>query len=642
MEVNKLVKLATTHIFVNIPKTLQNSLSDEIVLEVEEQVVSNYLSLLSNSEKYIHGLEVCDVKAKRGCIIIEISIGISASLIPKKLISTTGYEAFRKFLYDLGMSLNNVKFTVNDTQVFMPSCVMKMALAEKWVIEKIIKKGLQPMKRLTELSNEEAKQHFLKCSSYFKDDLPNYISFQPIITAVSEVMNGGYFNQFKSENPSDLSEVNYNLISNKDGKLAWRPYELMHPVIYVSLVNVICEEENWKFITDRFAEFEEGVVDCCSAPVMSVDHQSDTAAQITNWWQKVEQRSLVYSLEFSHVIHTDVTDCYGSIYTHSISWALHGVEEAKEKRREKSLLGNKIDTHIQSSRYGQTNGISQGSILMDFIAEIVLGFVDYEINLELQEQDDFRILRYRDDYRIFANSDDHAESILKVISDKLRAVGMRLGVSKTHSCRNVVEGSIKPEKLAGITLQDLGSANAKTIQKQLLRLHSFGQRFPNTGALRRIISEFHTNISNQTEAPEDLEVQVAIATDIAFVSPGTFPAIAGILSHLISQAPTDEKGELWEKVRKKMARIPYNGYLEIWLQRVTQPETVNINFVSEEAICKIVNGEKASLWENAWIASRDLLGALDVSQIIIAPADEANEVIKPEEIELFTQNSWSY
>ena len=498
------------------------------------------------------------------------------------------------------------------------------------------------MKQLIELTNEEAKSHFLKCASYFNGDLPKYISFEPIIDAVAAVMNGGYFNQFKSSNPSDLSGVNYNLVANKDGKLAWRPYQLMHPAIYVSLVNVICDEENWGFITNRFSEFEGGGVECCSAPVMSVDHQSDVATQIMTWWQKVEQRSLAYSLDFSHVLHTDVTDCYGSIYTHSISWALHGVEEAKEKKGKNSLLGNKIDSHIQSSRYGQTNGISQGSVLMDFVAEIVLGFVDLEITKELQGQDDFRILRYRDDYRIFANSDDRAESILKVISDKLRTVGMRLGVSKTYSCRNVVEGSIKQDKLAGIELQDLGSANAKTIQKQLLRLHSFGQRFPNSGALRRVVSEFHSNISKQTETPDDLEVQVAIATDIAFVSPATFPAVAGILSHLISLAPVDKKGRLWEKVRAKMARVPYNGYLEIWLQRVTQPSTVDINFVSDEAICKIVNGENVPLWENGWIASGDLLGALDVSKILVASADDAEEVMEPEEIELFTQNAWSY
>ena len=272
----------------------------------------------------------------------------------------------------------------------------------------------------------------------------------------------------------------------------------------------------------------------------------------------------------------------------------------------------------------------------------MLGFVDEQINITLGEPNDFRILRYRDDYRIFANSDDRAEEILKTISDKLWSVGMKLGVSKTYLSKNVIEGSIKQDKLAGIDLQDLGDANAKTIQKQLLRLHAFGQRFPNSGALRRLVSEFHTKLSTQTEKPDDLEVQVAIATDIAVVSPVTIPAIAAILSHLISLTSTEEKTWLWTKVRKKLARVPYNGYLEIWLQRVTQPSSVGIKFSSNEPICQIVNGESPDLWENAWIASNDLKAALDVSKIVVSSAADAQEVVTPEEVELFKQNAWAY
>lgn len=498
------------------------------------------------------------------------------------------------------------------------------------------------MKRLIDLSNEEAKAHFLKGSSYFNGDMPRYISFEPMLADVAGVLNGGTFNQFKATNPAELPDVNYNFIANKDGKFAWRPYELMHPAIYVSLVNVICEKDNWALIKSRIAEFEEGVIDCCSAPVMSVDHQTDVATQIKSWWQAVEQRSLKYSLEFSHLLHTDVTDCYGSLYTHSIAWAIHGLEDAKQNKTKKSLLGNKIDFHIQSSRYGQTNGIAQGSVLMDFIAELVLGYVDQLINSELGDCSDIRILRYRDDYRIFANSDERAETVLKLVSDKLRAVGMKLGVSKTFACRNVVEGSIKPDKLAGIELQDLGTSNAKTIQKQLMRLHSFGQRYPNSGALRRLMGDFHGSVSGQSDAPDDLEVQVAIATDIAYVSPATFPAVAGILSHLIALAPDEKKQRLWKMVRDKMKRVPYNGYLEIWLQRVTQPQAVGIEFVSEEPICQIVNGGDPQLWDCGWIASDALKNAIDVKKLVVADVLKEAEVVQPEEIELFKQNAWAY
>jgi RNA-directed DNA polymerase len=498
------------------------------------------------------------------------------------------------------------------------------------------------MKKLVELSNEEARSYFLKGSSYFNGDIPNYINFEPILTDVAAVLNEDNYDAYKSANPNDFPSVNYNFLSNKDGKFAWRPLELIHPAIYISLVNKICDPDNWMHIKKRFSEFEDSAVDCCSAPVMSLDNQTDKATQIRSWWQRIEQRSLIYSLEFSHILHADVTDCYGSLYTHSISWALHGLEDAKKNKGKNYLLGDRIDSFIRAGRYGQTNGISQGSVLMDLVAEIVLGYVDEQISSELVNPTDVRILRYRDDYRIFANSDDQAEKILKIISDKLRLVGMRLGVSKTLLSRNVVEGAIKPDKLAGIDLQDLGDTNAKTIQKQLLRLHSFGQHFPNSGALRRLVSEFHTMIFDQKKFPDDLEVQVAITTDIGLVSPATFPAIAGILSYLISLAPTEEKPKLWEKVLRKMHRVPYNGYLEIWLQRVTQPRTVGIPFESDEPICQIVNGETPSLWENVWISSNYLKDALRVSKIVVGSVSDSEEVLKPEEIQLFKQNAWVY
>jgi len=207
--------------------------------------------------------------------------------------------------------------------------------------------------RLIDLSNEEAKQHFLKGSSYFNGDMPNYISFDPILSEVDTFLNGRSYRVFKGAEPCDFQGVNYSFISNKDGRFAWRPLELIHPAIYVSLINVICESQNWKHITQRFLDFEGGVVDCCSAPVMSVDNQSDVATQIKSWGQRVEQQSLIYSLEFSHILHTDVTDCYGSLYTHSISWALHGIEESKLKnnRNNNTLLGNKIDSYIEPVSY---------------------------------------------------------------------------------------------------------------------------------------------------------------------------------------------------------------------------------------------------------------------------------------------------
>lgn len=499
------------------------------------------------------------------------------------------------------------------------------------------------MERILDLSNDDAKAHFLKASSYFNGDFPSYISFQPILTEVAAILDGKKLADFKSINPANLDGVNYRLTANKDGRFSWRPLELIHPAIYVQLVNIICEASNWSQIKHRMNEFEQGSsIVSCGSPVISSGRQSTQAAQVSNWWQAVEQKSIELSLVFTHLIHTDVTDCYGSLYTHSIPWALHGLEVGKSERRNKQLLGNQVDFWIQSSRYGQTNGVSQGSVLMDFIAELVLGWIDLEITKELGEAGDFQILRYRDDYRIFANSDTRAEAILKVISDRLRTVGMKLSTGKTIVSPNVVEGAIKPDKLAGIELQSLDITNAKTLQKQLLRLHAFGRRFPNSGALRRLLGGMHTKILQQTSPPDDLEVQIAIVTDIGATSPQAFPAIAGILSHLISLAPPDQKVLLWEKVRNKMRRVPYNGYLEIWLQRVMKPATVGASFDSNEKICQLVEGHEVQIWDSDWISNAALKAALNPAKMRTNDPASLNEVIAPNEIELFINNAYAY
>lgn len=91
-----------------------------------------------------------------------------------------------------------------------------------------------------------------------------------------------------------------------------------------------------------------------------------------------------------------------------------------------------------------------------------------------------------------------------------------------------------------------------------------------------------------------------------------------------------------------MERVPYNGYLEIWLQRVTQPKAVGIPYSSNEVICKIVNSENTELWVNDWISSEKLKSALNVSKIIVGSVSEASEVVLPAEIEIFKKKAMSY
>lgn len=498
--------------------------------------------------------------------------------------------------------------------------------------------------RIIDLDAEAAQNYLKRPECYFRSDFPSYISFRSILDDTAQALDGKSYKSFqcdKGYRAIDMPGVNYELLSTKDGRFSWRPFELIHPAIYITLVQLICEKENWKIFSDLFEELHAGVVECTGFPLVSDNKDTHDAAQVRNWWLKYEQRSLELSIEYTHLIKTDITNCYGSIYTHSIAWALHGLKEGKEDKQKCKLLGSKIDKHIRNSRYGQTNGITQGSVLMDLIAELVLAYVDSLITKELGQKSisekDFHILRYRDDYSIFTHSDQKASQILRVISDCLRKVGMQLGAAKTTVSHNIIAGAIKPEKLAAIGLEDMDITQAKTVQKQLLRLHAFARLHPNTGAIKRLADSMFQKISEIDQPPEDLRVQVAIVCDIAVLSPGAFPALSGILAKLISLAPEKDRAEMWEKVVIKMNRVPYNGYLDIWMQRVTKPIGMGITFTSKEKICRIVDGENETLWNNEWINSPKLRDALDVSKIVVKNPADLDPVPSKGEFSLFRQ-----
>ena len=98
--------------------------------------------------------------------------------------------------------------------------------------------------------------------------------------------------------------------------------------------------------------------------------------------------------------HTDISTFYDSIYTHSIVWALHGKDNTKKlkfniKTKQKlNKLGDEIDTIFQSMSYGETHGIPQGNIISDFIAEILLGYLDVCVFYSLRKKHlDYKILR---------------------------------------------------------------------------------------------------------------------------------------------------------------------------------------------------------------------------------------------------------
>ena len=463
------------------------------------------------------------------------------------------------------------------------------------------------MKTILDLNSEEAKAFFLKEESYCSFELPEYFSFQALITSLSKELKGKVLRDCTTAiKPKDVEGVNYTLLNNKDGKFAWRPFQLIHPAIYVFIVQEITQENNWKTIQDRFKVFyTNNKIECHSIPVAEENEKPDKQNQIYEWWQKVEQRSLALALEFNHLLHLDITDCYGSLYTHSISWAIHTTEEAKkpENRDNPAFVGVSIDKHIQAMSYGQTNGIPQGSALMDFIAEIVLGFGDLLLTEELNKLGitEYKIIRYRDDYRIFTNSPQQSSDIAKVLSDVLSRLNFKINSAKTHATDDLVLGSLKPDKVHWI----YNKRKTDNIQQWLIQLYVLGKEYPNSGSIYKETKHFLDWLQFKEKSEDGLEIQsvdvlVSILINLAYNNPRLFALVAASLSFLISKIEDKEiKKVTLLKIKNKFSQLPNTSYLNIWLQRLTIKIDPAISYSGK--LCEKVIDRSLPIWNSDWL-----------------------------------------
>ena len=486
---------------------------------------------------------------------------------------------------------------------------------------------------IVELDHEDARSFLLKQESYCTIDLPPYFTFNNLLEAVTNVLKDKQLSTLRCKSPRDSDNVNHIILYNKDGRYAWRPFELIHPALYVSLVNTITEPAHWKFICEQFRAFNAiPEVQCLSIPVESLSDERDKAEQIGQWWEDFEQKSIELSLDYEFIIRTDIVDCYAAIYTHAIAWALHTKALAKEKRRDRSLIGNLIDDHIQDMRQGQTNGIPQGSVLMDLIAELVLGYADAELVTKVKAEriGNYHILRYRDDYRIFFNNSQDGEAILKCLTEVLIDLGLKLGPEKTMVSGDVISSSIKPDKLNWMVRKQ----EDKVLQRHLLIIRDHGASNPNSGSLAVALHAFHKRLTAMKNYESPLPL-IAIVTDIALGNPRTYAVAAAILSHLLSFLKTAaERRDVIERIRKKFSRLPNTGYMDIWLQRISFRLDPHLDF--DEPLCRIVSQEHEEIWNTDWISSRDLKRAVDPKSIVSGEAlSGITSTIPIKEIRLF-------
>lgn len=447
-------------------------------------------------------------------------------------------------------------------------------------------------KSILRLSATEARDFFLIKESYFSMNLPRYFDLAALIKQAVETLGTSELKEIrdrivkkekgKNLNYVDFQDVNYTFQLNKT-KTTYRPITLIHHYLYVDLVNFLTKDDNWMEQLRRFGELREKTKDkitCHSLPFVPEKNEEDKKEASLKFWKDIEQESIKLSLEYNYLTKLDISNFYGSIYTHTIPWAFHGINEAKKDKGSKpKLLGSKFDKKFRDMNNQETVTIPQGNKISDLIAEVLLAYIDEQIQEKLDSNLDFKILRYRDDYRIFTNSSEEANYIKRELITILQRHKLSLGESKTSQSSDIVHGSIKEDKhywiehdpvikitndkfyqkqkqfaLKFIPFLRYGSRKLKnvrfkwimdnriyetTVQKHLLLIKELADKYPNSGQLIGAFKEFDNRVSEWDNedfihAGTDIGVLLAIVTDIIRNNPKATESGVKTISYLLS------------------------------------------------------------------------------------------------------------
>lgn len=480
-------------------------------------------------------------------------------------------------------------------------------------------------KSIFDITAGDMRSYLTMSSSYCNFELPEYFNFEPIITHTCAVVDSNV-SPFKKA--CDENDVNLDLITNKNGAYDWRPLTLEHPALYANQVALICEE--WTTISSKLKKLNESNANnniiCASLPVF--DDDNNVVQGGLQWWNEFEQRTLSESILYKNICKADIANCYGSIYTHSIGWAIHGENDARNNGNG-NLIGSKLDKSIRYGRRNHTNGIPQGNAVSDLLAELVLADIDRELADIIINSgiDDYKVIRYRDDYNILVEHVEDGRLIVKLLSETLAKRNMKLNNLKVIESSDVIDAAVKHDKLESLFVPQSiythlldGNGNARNnmpAQRRLLQIYQFAKSNPNSGALRRMLANYNLELGanldgTDTESVATLEVTevekrpiIAISLSILECSPLVVKYIFNIIAIMLRDMDESARMATIEEVIKRVNKMPNKDYLQTWLQRITYSYCRNVGEY-DAPLAKYVIDRSVSVWNSNWMANAGL------------------------------------
>lgn len=153
----------------------------------------------------------------------------------------------------------------------------------------------------------------------------------------------------------------------------------------------------------------------------------DGRAIIMDYEGPAEGRNRYYKLAFGKkfLARTDIANCFPSLYSHALPWALVGFITAKNNRAPTAWF-NKIDTCFRSCSRNETAGVPIGPAKSNIACEIILERIDKKL------RNKFQYVRFVDDYTAYCKTHADAEEFIRQLSFELMKFKLNLNIKKTE------------------------------------------------------------------------------------------------------------------------------------------------------------------------------------------------------------------
>lgn len=206
-----------------------------------------------------------------------------------------------------------------------------------------------------------------------------------------------------------------------------RTFGVINPVSYFMLSRYIAE--NWsKMVATYKLSASSGARP--KFPSVATDGRAIETSSLSSKRKSQQHLASVYPV----ILSLDINRFYGSIYTHSIPWAVLGKEEAK-KRFHAGTLGahwsSRLDTLARNCNQQQTIGIAIGPDTSRLISELILSRIDWELTPPTSAVSPSQVYHNIDDYQIGCFGVSEAENAQSLFSRAIARYELRLNDFKT-------------------------------------------------------------------------------------------------------------------------------------------------------------------------------------------------------------------